>query len=144
MKTVRDLLRGKGDQVWSIAPEATLYEALALMASKDVGALLVLEGGQLAGIVSERDYARKVDLHGRTSRDTHVREIMTERVVSVGLADTIDRCMALMTEHHIRHLPVLEAGRLVGLVSIGDVVKGIITEQEFVIAELEKYIAGER
>jgi CBS domain-containing protein len=144
MKTVRDLLRVKGGATWSIAPAATVYEALALMAEKDVGALLVLEAGNLVGIVSERDYARKVALRGKTSRETPVREIMTARVVWVRPEQTIEECMSLMTNKRIRHLPVLEGERLIGVISIGDVVKAIISEQEFIIAQLENYITGQR
>jgi len=145
MKTVRELLRNKGYHVWSIGPDATVYEALTLMAEKDVGALLVLDNaGQLAGILSERDYARKIVLKGKTSRETPVREIMTEKVVWVRPDQTIEECMALMTNKHIRHLPVMEEGRLLGVISIGDVVKDIISEQEFVIAQLENYITGKR
>jgi len=144
MKTVRELLRNKGHQVYSIGPDASVYEALTLMAEKDVGALLVLDAGQLVGILSERDYARKIVLKGKTSRETPVREIMTERVVWVRPDQTIEDCMALMTNKRIRHLPVLEAGRLIGVISIGDVVKDIISEQEFIIGQLENYITGKR
>jgi len=145
MKTVKELLRNKGYQVWSIEPEATVYEALTLMAEKDVGALLVLDNaGQLVGILSERDYARKIVLKGKTSRETPVREIMTEKVVWVRPDQTIEECMALMTNKRIRHLPVMEESRLLGVISIGDVVKDIISEQEFVIAQLENYITGKR
>jgi len=145
MKTVQELLRNKGYHIWSIGPDATVYEALTLMAEKDVGALLVLSSaGQLVGILSERDYARKIVLKGKTSRETPVREIMTEKVVWVRPDQTIEECMALMTNKHIRHLPVMEEGRLLGVISIGDVVKDIISEQEFVIAQLENYITGKR
>jgi CBS domain-containing protein len=145
MKTVRELLRNKGYHVYSIGPDASVYEALTLMAEKDVGALLVLDNaGQLVGILSERDYARKIVLKGKTSRETPVREIMTEKVVWVRPDQTIEECMALMTNKHIRHLPVMEEGRLLGVISIGDVVKDIISEQEFVIAQLENYITGKR
>ncbi len=145
MKTVKELLRNKGYQVYSIGPDATVYEALTLMAEKDVGALLVLDNaGQLVGILSERDYARKIVLKGKTSRETPVREIMTEKVVWVRPDQTIEECMALMTNKHIRHLPVMEEGRLLGVISIGDVVKDIISEQEFVIEQLENYITGKR
>ena len=112
MRTVGDLLRSKGGQVWTIGPEATVYEALTLMAEKDVGALLVVEGARLAGVLSERDYARKVVLKGKASRETLVREIMSAGVVTVRPEQTIDECMALMTSHRIRHLPVVEAGQL--------------------------------
>ena len=145
MKTVQELLRNKGYHIWSIGPDATVYEALTLMAEKDVGALLVLDNaGQLVGILSERDYARKIVLKGKTSRETPVREIMTEKVVWVRPDQTIEECMALMTNKHIRHLPVMEEGRLLGVISIGDVVKDIISEQEFVIEQLENYITGKR
>ncbi len=145
MKTVNELLRTKGGNVWSIGPDATVYEALAVMAEKDVGALLVLDNaGQLVGVLSERDYARKIVLKGKTSRETLVREIMTEKVLGVRPDQTIEECMALMTNKRIRHLPVLEEGRLAGVISIGDVVKAIISEQEFVIEQLENYITGNR
>ena len=144
MPSVTDLLQTKGHSVWSVSPDATVYEALEIMADKDVGALLVLEEGRVAGIFSERDYARKVILRGRASRDTPVREIMTARVLYVRPDQSVNDCMALMTRHHIRHLPVLEGGELIGLISIGDVVKAIISEQEFMIEQLENYIAGTR
>ena len=144
MTTVRDLLRIKGNEVWSIAPDASVYEALTLMAEKDIGALLVLDGGQLAGILSERDYARKIVLKGKTSRETAVREIMTGKVMWTRPEQTIEECMALMTNKRIRHLPVLDEGRLIGVISIGDVVKSIISEQEFMIEQLENYITGKR
>lgn len=140
MLAVRQLLQSKGHAVWSISPDASVYEALKLMAEKDVGALLVLEKSAVAGIISERDYARKVVLHGKSSMDTPVREIMTSRVYFVRTDDSIQECMALMTEAHIRHLPVFEQDRLVGVISIGDVVKSIIGEQEFLIEQLENYI----
>jgi CBS domain-containing protein len=142
MKSVRMLLRGKGCDVLTVAPEAPVFLALEIMAEKNVGALLVVEGKRLVGIFSERDYARKVILKGKTSRDTPVREIMTSRVVHVDPAQTINDCMTLMTENRIRHLPVLDAGELVGVISIGDVVKAIISEQEFVIEQLQNYIQG--
>jgi len=144
MTTVRDLLRIKGNEVWSIAPDASVYEALTLMAEKDIGALLVLDGGQLAGILSERDYARKIVLKGKSSRETAVREIMTGKVMWTRPEQTIEECMALMTNKRIRHLPVLDEGRLIGVISIGDVVKSIISEQEFMIEQLENYITGKR
>jgi CBS domain-containing protein len=144
MQTVRDILQVKGHAAWSIGPTATVYDALQLMADKDVGALLVLENGRLAGIFSERDYARKIILKGKSSRETAVREIMTERVISVLPEQTVAECMALMTNHRIRHLPVLEAGEVIGVISIGDVVKAIMTQQEFTIEQLEKYITGQR
>jgi CBS domain-containing protein len=144
MHAVGEILQAKGHSVWSIAPEATVYAALELMADKDVGALVVLESGQLAGMFSERDYARKIILKGKASRETPVRDAMTARVVTVGPSETVAQCMALMTHHHIRHLPVLADGELIGVISIGDVVKAIITEQAFMIEQLENYIAGRR
>lgn len=140
MKTVRQLLQGKGGAVHSIAPGARVFEALQLMADKDIGALLVMEGGRLAGIMSERDYARKVILAGKSSHDMAVREIMTERVVTVQPSQTVEECMALMTERRIRHLPVMEGDKLVGLLSIGDLVKAVIAEQAQTIRQLESYI----
>jgi CBS domain-containing protein len=144
MPTVNDLLQTKGHTVWSVAPNTTVYEALELMADKNVGALLVLDGGRVAGIFSERDYARKIILKGRASRETPVREIMTERVVFVRPEQTVAECMALMTHKHIRHLPVLAGDEVIGVISIGDVVKAIISEQEFMIEQLENYISGRR
>ncbi len=144
MPSVSDLLQTKGHSVWSVGPDASVYAALELMAAKDVGALLVLEEGRVAGIFSERDYARKVILRGRASRDTPVREIMTAKVLYVRPEQSVNDCMALMTRHHIRHLPVLEGEALIGLISIGDVVKAIISEQEFMIEQLENYITGAR
>ena len=140
MKTVKDVLDGKGYQVYSIAPTATVYEALKLMGEKEVGALAVTEGERLVGIVSERDYARKVILRGRTSRDTLVREILTGAVITTRLDQTVEECMALMTDRRIRHLPVVEAGKMIGMISIGDLVKSIIAEQQFIIEQLETYI----
>lgn len=144
MYTVNQILHRKGDQVWSTHPEATVYEALQLMAEKDIGALLVLESGKLVGIFSERDYARKIVLLGRTSRETRVREIMTEKVFYIDPGQSTEECMALMTNKRIRHLPVMDKERVVGVISIGDVVKAIISNQEFVIEQLEHYITGER
>ncbi|PZA08452.1 MULTISPECIES: CBS domain-containing protein [unclassified Meiothermus] len=138
--TVRQLLQLKGNRVFDISPQATVYEALERMAQHDVGALLVLEEGRLVGIFSERDYARKIILMGRASRETPVREVMTTDLVTVSPEATVGECMALMTERRIRHLPVMEGGRLVGVISIGDVVKAIMTEQEFLIAQLQQYI----
>jgi CBS domain-containing protein len=140
MKTVKDVLDSKGYQVYSIAPTATVYEALKLMGEKEVGALAVTDADRLVGIVSERDYARKVILRGRTSRDTLVREIMTGAVITTHLDQTVEECMALMTDRRIRHLPVMEAGRMIGMISIGDLVKSIIAEQQFMIEQLETYI----
>ncbi len=143
MRTVGALLQIKGNDVWSIGPDASVYEALQLLAEKNVGALLVRDGDELVGIVSERDYARQVELAGKTARDTRVNEIMTRRVVCVGPEQTLEQCMALMTEERIRHLPVLDQGRLVGIISIGDVVKEVIADQQSLIQHLERYIAGQ-
>lgn len=145
MTTVRDLLRHKGHTLWSTTPETTVYDALRLMAEQNVGALLVFDGDQnLAGILSERDYARKVVLQGKTSRETAVREIMTAKVFGVQPAQSLEECMALMTAKHIRHLPVLENGQVVGMISIGDVVRAVIADQQFMIEQLENYITGHR
>ena len=140
MKTVRDLLQGKGRTLCTIGPDARVFEALTVMAEKDIGALLVLQNDKLVGILSERDYARKVILQGKSSHDTPVREIMTERVICVQPGNTIDECMALMTDKRIRHLPVIENDKLVGVLSIGDLVKETISEQQFTIQQLESYI----
>ena len=142
MKKVRDILEVKGRDVWSIGPDASVFDALKLMAERDVGALVVLDGGNLVGIISERDYARKIVLLGRTSPTTQVKEIMTSHVACVDPEKNVDECMAMVTEKRIRHLPVLENGKLIGLISIGDLVKSIITEQQFIIEQLERYITG--
>ena len=142
MKTVRDVLRNKGHEVWSVRPDATLFEALEKMAEKNVGALLVMEGEEVVGIVSERDYARKIILKGRGSKETRVREIMTQDTLYVDPDYRVEECMALMTDEHVRHLPVIEEDRVIGIISIGDVVKEIISEKQFVIEQLEKYIKG--
>jgi len=143
MKTVMQLLRGKGHAVLSVSPETSVFEALRVMAEKNIGALLVVEGEGLVGIFSERDYARKVVLKGKASKETPVREIMTSPVLYVRPEQTIEECMALMTDKHVRHLPVLQdETRLVGVISIGDVVKTIIAEQEFMIEQLQNYITG--
>ncbi|GAB4415332.1 MAG: CBS domain-containing protein [Anaerolineae bacterium] len=142
MKTVRQLLQTKGTEVWSIGPEALVIEALKVMAEKGVGALVVLDAGRVVGILSERDYARKVSLLGKSSKTTPVREIMTEKVVFVRPEQTVEDCMALMTSKRIRHLPVMDGDRLIGVISIGDVVKEVISHQEFLIGQLENYITG--
>lgn len=143
MGTVANIIRSKPDQaVHAISPAATMREALERMARHNIGAMLVMEGDRIVGIVTERDYARKCVLMGRKSRETPVRELMTSPVMYVGPDETNEHCMALMTENRLRHLPVLDEGRLVGLVSIGDLVKDIISEQQFVIEQLERYIAG--
>jgi CBS domain-containing protein len=140
MKSVRQLLQAKGREVYSITPDARVFDALKLMADKDVGALVVQEDGRVAGIISERDYARKVILQGKSSHDIMVRDIMTGKVITISPDQTVEECMALMTGKRIRHLPVMEAGRLAGLLSIGDLVKEVIAEQEQTIRQLESYI----
>ncbi len=142
MKTIRSLLKEKGNAVWSTTPEASVFEALRLMAEKDVGALVVLDGEKLAGIFSERDYARKVILRGRSSKEMKVKEIMTTEVVTVKPTHTITEALAVMARKHIRHLPVLEEGQLIGVVSIGDVVQSIISEQENNLQRLEDAMIG--
>jgi CBS domain-containing protein len=142
MTTVRQLLETKGADVVSVTPDSNVLDALKLMAQREIGAVLVLDGARLIGIMSERDYARKVILRGKSSQDTRVREIMTERVVYARPEQTVPECMALMTSKRIRHLPVLEGERLVGVLSIGDLVKEMISEQEFIIRQLENYIHG--
>lgn len=142
MKRVRDILQVKGRDVWSIDPEVSVYDAMKLMADKEVGSLMVVEGTKLVGLISERDYARKVILQGRSSRSTQVKEIMTTRVMYAQPEQNIDECMALMTEKRVRHLPVIHEGQLVGVISIGDLVKSIIDEQKFIIEQLERYITS--
>jgi len=144
MKTVRQLLQGKGNEVSTIAPDATAYDAMILMAEKNIGALLVFDGRTLVGIISERDIARKIYLLEQPARQIPVNEIMTRQVVCVGPERTNEECMALITDKRIRHLPVLEDGRVVGIISIGDLVKDTISEQRFIIEQLEQYIKGER
>jgi CBS domain-containing protein len=144
MKTVRHILQDKGHNIWHITPDALVVDALKLMAEKEVGSLLVLDEGKLVGIVSERDYARKVILKGKSSLDTPVREIMTPKVISVRPENTIEECMALMTDKHIRHLPVVVDEKVVGVVSIGDVVKAELAEKDFLIKQLKNYITGDR
>jgi CBS domain-containing protein len=139
---VRDMLRTKGYKVWSVAPDTTVYDALQLMADKNIGAVLVMDGDNLVGILSERDYARKVVLQGRTSANTPAKDIMTSRVMCVSPEETAEEVMALMTEKKVRHLPVLENNKLIGIISIGDVVKATIAHKEFIIEQLEHYIRG--
>lgn len=144
MKNVRDILLSKGyANVYSVEPGAMVVEALKLMAEKQLGALLVLENGKPVGLFSERDYARKVTLMERSSRTTEVRQVMTADLICVGPTDTMEYCMELMTEKHIRHLPVLENNKLIGMISIGDLVKNIIEDQKAMIIQLEKYMRGE-
>ena len=142
MKTVKDLLDHKGYKIFSLAPHDTVYDAIKLMAERSVGALVVLDDMKLAGILSERDYARKVILQGRRSQDTPVSDIMTTKVVCVNRERTIDECMALMTERRIRHLPVIEENEVIGIISIGDVVRAVIQEKQFLIEQLERYITS--
>lgn len=144
MKFVSDILDDKGREVWSVAPDDSVYRALEVMADKNIGAVLVLdEEEKIAGILSERDYARKIVLKGKVSRETPVRQIATEVTYTVEPGDRVRHCMELMTDKRVRHLPVLEGGELVGLVSIGDVVKSVISRQEFKIQQLENYITGQ-
>ncbi len=142
IETIRQLLNKKGNHVWSISPNATVYEALELMAEKNIGAVLVMEGDKLLGIFSERDYARRCILLNRRSKETAVKELMTADVITIPPSATIDDAMALMSEHHIRHLPVVEDGKVVGVVSIGDIVKAVIENQAHIISHLEGYITG--
>ena len=140
MTIVRQLLERKKAEIHSVAPEAAVLEAIRAMAAHHVGALLVMRGEALEGIVSERDYARKVILMGRSSADTPVRDIMSTPVITVALDDTVQKCMQIMTDKHVRHLPVIERGRVAGMVSIGDLVKAVIAEQQAQIEQLENYI----
>ncbi|WP_018127927.1 CBS domain-containing protein [Balneola vulgaris] len=140
--TVRDLLKNKGTEIYSVNPEETVYDAIAKMADLDVGALLVMQDDELEGIISERDYRNKVILKGRASKSTWVREIMTDKVVCVEPSDSVNLCMQLMTDKRIRHLPVIDQNKVVGVVSIGDVVKSIIQNQKVEIDSLRDYIAG--
>jgi CBS domain-containing protein len=144
MKTVGDVLRAKGNAVCAAKPDETVYHALTVMAEKNIGALIILEGERVVGIFSERDYARQVVLKGKASKDTPLRDVMTSRVVFVRPEHTLEECMALMTDKRIRHLPVLKEAQLAGILSIGDVVKAVISEKEFLISQLENYITGGR
>jgi len=142
MRSVRQLLEAKAPEIHSIGPDAAVIEAIRLMAQKHIGALLVMEGRQLVGIVSERDYARKVVLQGRSSADTPVRAIMTADVISVSPGDTAEHCMQMVTHRRIRHLPVVQAGEVIGVVSIGDLVKAVIEDQQLELDQLQRYIAS--
>jgi CBS domain-containing protein len=142
MKTIKRVLEAKGYNIWSITPDASVYDAVKLMADKGVGALLVLESGKLVGIISERDCTRRLILKEKAPKDTLVREIMTSDVITVRPDQTVEECMALVTDKRIRHLPVFEGNQLIGIVSIGDLVKDVISEQEFMIQQLENYIRG--
>jgi len=140
MDTVQQLLDGKGREIWAVAPDVSVYEAIEAMSQKGCGALLVMRDGRLEGIVSERDYARKIILEGRSSKSTQVADIMTAPVITAESSRSVEDCLSLMTEKHIRHLPIERDGALVGVVSIGDLVKAIIAQQKFLIAQLEQYI----
>jgi CBS domain-containing protein len=142
MKTIKELLGNKGHEVWSVRSDATVYESIEIMASKSAGALMVVDGDKTMGIISERDYARKVILEGLSSKDTLVSEIMTSRIIHTSPDRSVDECMSLMTTNRIRHLPVMEDEKLVGFVSIGDLVKATISEQQSTIEQLERYING--
>ena len=142
MNSIKQLLQDKGSDVWKVTPDTSVFDALELMSEKNVGALLVLEADKLVGIFSERDYARKVILKGKASKDTPVKEIMSTKVLYIGPDQSIEECMALMTDKRIRHLPVLAGDELLGVISIGDVVKVIISDQQITIHWLEKYISG--
>jgi CBS domain-containing protein len=140
MKTLQQILQGKRSGVLSIPPSASVHEALTLMGEKDVGALLVLDGGRLVGIFSERDYARKIILQNKSAKETPVSEFMTSKVLWVKPSQTVEECMALMTDKHVRHLPVLQGEKVIGVISIGDAVKEMLSEQQFIIEQLENYI----
>ncbi len=143
MPTVRDLIRTKDNpQIWSIAPAATVYEAIQLLAEKNVGALLVMTDDKIDGIISERDCVRKVELGGKTSREVKVNEIMTSHVLYVDINQSLEECMAIMTMNKVRHLPVMEKQKLVGIISVGDVMKEIVSDQKFMIEQLSRYISG--
>ncbi len=142
MPTVRQLLKDKGPDVWSVAPDDSVYNAIQEMAKRGIGALVVAENGKPVGMFTERDYARDVILKGKSSPRTAIREVMTKRVICVGPEKTTEECMAIMTEKHLRHLPVLENEQLIGMISIGDLVKSIIDDQKFTIEQLESYIRG--
>jgi predicted transcriptional regulator len=142
MKSVNDILKSKGNDVWAVKPDDTVLDTLKLMAEKEIGALLVMEGEKLVGIVTERDYARKVILEGKSSRSATVAEVMTDKVLCVSPQQTVDECMALMTDKRARHLPVLDHKQVIGVVSIGDLVKALINEQQVIIDHLQNYISG--
>ena len=142
MRRVKEILAHKGGNIWSIGPDATVYDAIHLLAEKEIGALLVLDGDALIGVISERDYARNIILKDKSSRDTHVRDIMTKDVITVGPEEGIDKCMGFMTNQRIRHIPVINDGKLIGVLSIGDLVRAVIAEQQSTIVDLEKYISG--
>lgn len=142
MKTVKEILEAKGTEIWSVQPSDTVLDSLRLMSDKGIGSLLVMDGEKLMGIVTERDYARKVILEGKSSKDTSVSDVMTRKVLCVSPERTVDECMALMTDKRARHLPVVDQKRVVGVVSIGDLVKTLINEQQILIDQLQHYISG--
>jgi CBS domain-containing protein len=142
MKTVKEILEAKGTEIWSVQPSDTVLDSLRLMSDKGIGSLLVMDGEKLMGIVTERDYARKVILEGKSSKDTSVSDVMTRKVLCVSPERTVDECMALMTDKRARHLPVVDHKRVVGVVSIGDLVKTLINEQQILIDQLQHYISG--
>lgn len=142
MATVRDMIRKKGDEVFTIAPDATVLEAIRLMAKHNIGALLVMTEGNVDGIVSERDCIRKVELEGRSSKETQISEIMTSKVINIDCAQPLEECMALMLEKNIRHLPVYDGTKLMGLLSVRDVLKEVVDVQQMMLSELERYITG--
>lgn len=144
MNTVRDLIRKKGSQVFAVKPDASVLEALRLMGKENIGAVLVMEGSTVAGILSERDCARKVELAGKTVKDTKVSEIMTSKVLYVEISQPLEECMAIMIDKNIRHLPVYENGKLLGLLSVRDVLKEVVDYQKFMISQLEHYISSSR
>ncbi len=142
MKRVKRILENKGDEIWSVGPSQSVYDAICLLAEKGIGALVVLDGEKLVGIISERDYARQIILKGRSSENTMVKDIMSQDVVTSPSSKQIEECMQLMTENRIRHLPIVDDDKLVGMISIGDLVRAIIAEQQSTIGDLEKYISG--
>jgi CBS domain-containing protein len=141
---ISSVLAHKSSALWTLAPDATVFEAIKLMAEKNIGAVLVLAGGKLAGVFTERDYTRKVALHGKTSKETRVREIIPPEAITVTPDDSVEDCMRLMTEHRVRHLPVVEGGNVVGIISIGDLVNWIISTQQARLEQMEQYITGTR
>jgi len=142
MKTVKDILKSKGHEIWSVRPDDTVFDAVKQMADKEAGALLVMDGNKLVGIVTERDYARKIILEGKSSKHVTVSEVMTRKVLCATPERTVDECMALMTDSRTRHLPVVDHKRVVGVISIGDLVKAMISEQKMLIDQLQHYISG--
>lgn len=140
--TVKQLIDKKGNEIHAISPDATVFDAIKLMSERGVGALLVMQDGRLTGVISERDYTRKIILKGRSSSSTTVQEIMTSNIITLTPDNNVDQCMALMNENQIRHLPIVEDGRVIGVVTIMDVIKNILSEKEFIIEQMEQYIAG--